>query len=86
MPGKIFISYRRDDSAANAVGISQYLEQRFGRQNVFIDVDMRAGARFPEILERRLAACKVMLVLIGSGGSMHETIREDDASINLRIG
>jgi hypothetical protein len=65
MPQKIFISYRRQDTAANALGIGQYLEHAFGRKSVFIDVDMRAGAKFPEVLERRLAECKVMLVLIG---------------------
>ena len=43
---KIFISYRRQDAAANALGIGQYLEKEFGRKNVFIDVDMRAGAIF----------------------------------------
>lgn len=65
MPNKIFISYRRQDAAANALGIGQYLENAFGRKNVFIDVDMRAGAKFPTVLEQRLAECKVMLVLIG---------------------
>ena len=67
MSAKIFISYRRDDSGANALGISQYLEREFGRKNVFIDVDMRAGAKFPTVLEERLSECKVMLVLIGPG-------------------
>jgi hypothetical protein len=67
MPGKIFISYRREDSGANALGISQYLEHEFGRKNVFIDVDMRAGAKFPTVLEDRLSECKVMLALIGPG-------------------
>ena len=67
MADKIFISYRREDSAANALGIDQYLANAFGRRNVFIDVDMRAGAKFPVVLEERLAACKVMLVLIGTG-------------------
>ena len=65
MPQKIFISYRRQDAGANALGIGQYLEHQFGRKSVFIDVDMRAGARFPQVLEQRLAECKVMLVLIG---------------------
>ena len=65
MPQKIFISYRRQDTAANALGIGQYLENVFGRKSVFIDVDMRAGANFPDVLEQRLAECKVMLVLIG---------------------
>ncbi len=65
MPNKIFISYRRQDAAANALGIGQYLENAFGRKNVFIDVDMRAGAKFPTVLEQRLAECKLMIVLIG---------------------
>lgn len=67
MATKIFVSYRREDSAGNALGISQYLENEFGQKNVFIDVDMRAGARFPEVLEERLSACKVLLALIGAG-------------------
>ncbi|MGA8613645.1 MAG: toll/interleukin-1 receptor domain-containing protein [Xanthobacteraceae bacterium] len=67
MPSKIFISYRREDAAAAALGISQYLENQFGRKNVFIDVDMRAGAKFPTVLAERLAECKVMLALIGPG-------------------
>jgi hypothetical protein len=65
MPQKIFISYRREDTAANALGIGQYLENEFGRKNVFIDVDMRAGTKFPVVLEQRLAECKVMIALIG---------------------
>src|SRR5215469_3706393 len=65
MSQKIFISYRRQDAAANALGIGQYLEKEFGRKNVFIDVDMRAGAKFPAVLEERLAECKVLLALIG---------------------
>ena len=65
MPGKIFISYRREDTAANALGIGQYLEHQFGRKNVFIDVDMRAGTKFPDVLQQRLAECKVLLALIG---------------------
>jgi TIR domain len=65
MPRKLFISYRRQDSAANALGIGQYFENVFGRKNVFIDVDMHAGTKFPALLEKRLSECKVMLVLIG---------------------
>ena len=67
MAGKIFISYRREENAANALSIGQYLEHEFGRKNVFIDVDMRAGAKFPTILEERLRECKVMLALLGPG-------------------
>jgi formylglycine-generating enzyme required for sulfatase activity len=64
--GKIFVNYRRDDSAAHALNVSQYLERAFGARNVFIDIDrMRAGQKFPEVLERRLAECKVMVTVIG---------------------
>jgi hypothetical protein len=33
MPLKVFISYRRQDTAASAIGIGQYLEKEFGRKN-----------------------------------------------------
>ncbi len=66
MAGKIFVNYRRGDSAAHALSVAQYLERAFGAHNVFIDVDrMRAGQVFPKVLEARLAECKVMLCVIG---------------------
>jgi hypothetical protein len=65
MRTKIFISYRRQDSGANAIGISQYLEKEFGHKNVYVDVDMLAGTKYPAVIETRLAECQVMLVLIG---------------------
>src|SRR5262249_16668493 len=65
MPLKIFISYRRQDTAATAIGIGQYLEKEFGRKNVYIDVDMQAGEKYPAVIQRRLAECTVLLVLIG---------------------
>lgn len=64
--GKIFVNYRRDDSAPHALSIAQYLERRFGSRNVFIDIDrMRAGQDFYDVLEQRLAVCDVMLAVIG---------------------
>jgi TIR domain len=62
---KIFVSYRRQDTGASAVGIGQYLENEFGHKNVYIDVDMQAGAKYPAVIEKRLAECRVLLVLIG---------------------
>jgi TIR domain len=64
--GKIFVNYRRDDSAPHALSIAQYLERRFGAHNVFIDIDrMRAGQNFHEVLQQRLSLCDVMLTIIG---------------------
>jgi hypothetical protein len=65
MPLKIFISYRRQDSAANAIGIGQYLQNEFGRKNVYIDAAMQAGIKYPAVIEKRLSECRVLLVLIG---------------------
>ncbi len=68
MGGKIFVNYRRDDCAANALAIASYLEREFGANRVFIDLDrLRPGQNFPAELEKRLSACKVMLCLIGPG-------------------
>jgi formylglycine-generating enzyme required for sulfatase activity len=63
---KIFLNYRREDSAARALNIAQYLERAFCARDVFIDIDrIRSGQHFLQVLEERLAASKVMLVVIG---------------------
>lgn len=63
---RIFVNYRRDDSASHALNLAQYLEATFGRRNVFLDIDrMRAGQSFPTVLKERLQASKVMLAVIG---------------------
>ena len=47
MVGKIFINYRRDDSAPHALTVTQYLENTFGKRNIFIDIDrLRAGPSY----------------------------------------
>jgi hypothetical protein len=65
MPG-IFISYRRDDSAGFAGRLADALEARFGAAPVFRDVqDIRAGDDFVRAIDRSLAACQVLLAVIG---------------------
>lgn len=34
MAGRIFVNYRRDDSAAHALNVAQYLEAKFGKRQV----------------------------------------------------
>lgn len=66
MGRSIFINYRRDDSAANALSIAQYLQRKFGEGNVFLDIEqIHAGAEFPSVLKSTLNNCKIMLVVIG---------------------
>lgn len=64
--GGIFISYRREDSAAWARGIWQRLVEEFGHDQVFMDVDSLApGENFVEVIDRYVESVDVMLVVIG---------------------
>jgi TIR domain len=66
MAGKIFINYRRDDSAGTAGRLHDRLAQTFGRNNLFMDVDhIPAGVDFLEYLHSQVAACDVFLAVIG---------------------
>ena len=66
MSSKIFISYRRDDTASMALNIAQSLERTFGKGSVFIDVDgIQAGRDFGTILKNTLCKCKVVIAVIG---------------------
>jgi formylglycine-generating enzyme required for sulfatase activity len=66
MAGKIFISYRRDDDPAFAARVRDGLAGKFGKANLFIDVDdLFAGQRFDEELAKALAACDVLIAAIG---------------------
>lgn len=65
MAHRIFISYRRDDSRSSALMLAKALEARLGATNVFIDIDIGAGARFPEALDAALDGCTALLAIIG---------------------
>jgi hypothetical protein len=68
MRGKIFISYRRDDSIGTAGRLNDRLVQTFGRKNVFMDVDqIPAGVDFARHLNVHVADCDVFLAVIGPG-------------------
>ena len=62
----LFISYRRDDVPGHAGWLYGLLSEHFGESRVFMDVDsIGLGLDFVAALKEALAACKVMLVLIG---------------------
>jgi ATP-dependent Clp protease ATP-binding subunit ClpB len=64
--GKIFISYRRDDSAGHAGRVHDRLEGEFGRDLLFMDVDsISLGADFVKVLREAVAQCAVLLAVIG---------------------
>ena len=65
-PAKIFISYRRDDSAPYAGRLYDRLADAIGQENIFMDVDsISFGLDFAEAIREAVAACDVLLAIIG---------------------
>src|SRR5690349_1509779 len=63
---RIFISYRRDETAYPAGWLYDRLIQHFGEGSVFKDVDsIEFGDDFDATITKAVAACDVLLALIG---------------------
>ncbi|MDQ6829885.1 MAG: toll/interleukin-1 receptor domain-containing protein [Gemmatimonadota bacterium] len=63
---KIFISYRRDDSAGYVGRLYDGLRGRYDASSLFMDVDhIQPGEDFVAKLEQAVAECDVVLVVIG---------------------
>lgn len=63
---KIFINYRRDDSAANAGRLYDRLASHFGPDHLFMDIDQIVpGDDFIEVIHEKLRSVQVAVVLIG---------------------
>src|SRR5215831_683400 len=63
---RIFISYRREDSAGSAGRLHDTLVKQFGPDHVFRDVaDIYAGDDFRQAIEREIGQSDVVLVVIG---------------------
>ena len=66
MSGRIFISYRREETAYPAGWLYERLTDRFGGGRIFKDVDsINLGDDFVDVITRAVASCDVLLVLIG---------------------
>jgi TIR domain len=64
--GRIFISYRREETAYPAGWLYDRLADRFGGRQVFKDVDsIQLGDDFVEVITRAVGSCDVLLALIG---------------------
>jgi hypothetical protein len=91
-PARIFISYRRDDSAGFARAIGDALAQRLGADKVFIDVDdIGAGQAFDRAIADAVGSARVLLVLIGRRwleipvGSARPRLEEPDDFVRHEI-
>lgn len=64
--GRIFISYRRDESAYPAGWLYDRLADHYDGGQVFKDVDsIKLGDDFVEVITRAVGSCDVLLALIG---------------------
>ena len=65
-PGRIFINYRRDDTAGFAGRLSDALSEYFGDGRVFRDIgSIEGGANFEDVLKQTAHSADAMIVLIG---------------------
>jgi hypothetical protein len=68
MAGKIFINYRRGDDPGFTGRLRDRLEEAFGPECLFMDVDNIApGHDFVRVLDEQVAQCDVLLAVIGKG-------------------
>ncbi len=63
---RIFISYRRDDSAGHVLALLPALRNHFGADRIFKDTEsIPVGEDYREFIKRVLTTCSVMLAIIG---------------------
>ena len=66
MAAKVFISYRRADSAGYAGRLMDRLDRELGRDLVSMDVDaIPLGTNFSKVLHEEVAKCSVLVAVIG---------------------
>lgn len=65
-PGRIFISYRRQETAYPAGWLYDRLASRYGDSQIFKDVDsIEPGDDFVEVITNAVGNCDVLLALVG---------------------
>jgi len=85
---KIFISYRRDDSAYVTDTVYEHMARHFGSENVFLDVgSIPMGVDFRQYLSEQVAAHDVMLVMIGPAWAniMRERAKQANDFVRIEI-
>jgi TIR domain len=64
--GRVFISYRREETAWQAGWLFDRLADRYGRDQIFKDIDsIRLGDDFVKEITTAVSSCDVLLALIG---------------------
>jgi hypothetical protein len=66
---KVFICYRRDETAAHAGRLYDAMVARLGEDNVFMDVELAPGVDFEQRITEVVSGCVVLLVVMGRNWS-----------------
>jgi predicted ATPase len=87
---RVFINYRRDDTAGEAGRLHDALRTRLGNGSVFMDVDaIRPGADFAEVINQAVGSSDVLVTVIGrnwlSANNVGGPPRLDDPRDVLRL-
>lgn len=89
---KIFISYRRDDTAWVSGLIHERLVRHFGAGAVFTDIDsIPLGVDFRKYIDEKVGGCDIFLAVIGdkwlsvTGSSGQPRIHEADDFVRIEI-
>jgi hypothetical protein len=77
---KVFISYRREDTAGHAGRLYDTMAARFGQPNVFVDVDLAPGIDFVQRISEAVGECRVLLVIIGPRWA---SLTDDEGAIRI---
>jgi hypothetical protein len=80
MAGKIFICYRRADEQGFAQLLFKSLAEHFPLADLFIDIEgyIMPGDDFVRVIDSKVAATDVLLVVIGQRWSELQAARADD--------
>jgi TIR domain len=88
---KVFISYRREETAGHAGRLYDAMSSRFGNGNVFMDVDMAPGVDFVQRIKDAVGGCHVLLVIIGprwstiTDGAIAPRLADPDDFVRLEV-
>jgi TIR domain len=77
---RIFISYRRRETAGHAGRLYDKLSEHFGPERVFMDLTMEPGVDFADTINEAVGDCGALVALIGD-----EWLTVTDASGRRRI-
>jgi Clp amino terminal domain, pathogenicity island component/TIR domain len=79
--GRVFISYRREDTSHVAGRLSDRLIDQLGESQVFIDVDsIEFGVDYREVISNAVGKCDVLLAVIG-----HQWVTIEDENGECRL-